>query len=708
MASSLLNKLGNAAVRRAVEEIVEKYIREGLAAGEDENAITKKILHACFGPTSALATIIRAVPGGSFAPHMALSVAAEYMTEHADEILPGDNRRMTRLVRETLKYAAPALEGVGNASADVLQRIDDSVDQTRSASTVAPKDRVGVLDNPVYVWMVNGERHLIYPMYSGKDIQADELGDPIPTNLSGALLELWMSERFTKRGTKKIKGKDGKDREVPVNPEKRTLSTRPLDLGDAIVLRGGVDRLSSAEAEELRRLFAPKPSWENRISPRVDRVINWIVDTLSFPALGLTSLERQEMEDLVQKMKTKKPDPEWVNRRLGRFEIEVKRFPLNRGRVYTPDQIAQMKTLLARIRDEIDITLEGEQSGMTQIRKGLAAAPDVYHQVKQLFESSKEWVKSNLKWWYYSAIASVVLLVLGIIIPVAMFDNTFVTLVSYSLAVIGGILGFAITWPVPLVQKVYDFIGNFLPGHTPDSINSLGRRVASFALCVGAGLLPMLIWLQVPVLVRLGLVALAGLFPIGITYALREAGYPATAFGLVKRSLLLANFAFGTLGVLLLLAVGLMSTYSGHFMTGPEFVKAVWGTTPGHTLGDQAVGAWGSVTGSWFGLIVLLGIGVSLTSLTLARLQILRGGTMAVGNPIAKWMMWMVAIAGLIWILKGAMAGPPAASSTPSRPATSSSVQTAPQQDNGPWFDRTALCNDPRTSYDQRKTLRCP
>lgn len=593
-------------------------MQEGSAMGNtDENAIARRFYRLLYANDSPWVETVRNIPGFRFAPHLALSLGAEYLRTKAGGIFPGDDRPIIRALRLILQHTAPALEGIGDADADVMEsRIDSAVDMAKGSTTSATPQK-GLLDL-VRVWFVDGKAVLIIPVISSDGrVQMDSRGVPIPSNLSPALMSRWLSEEFTKGKTRQVRNQNGKgSREVSVPPITRDL-TDEIGLTVALGLLGGPEGLTPDQVERLEQLLRAEPSWESRISPDVDDVLSWLIDVHSLAALNITALERQEIEDLVQKMKTQQPEPEWVNRRLGRFRKETNRFPPNGRRTYDDTQLGRIRTLRGRIRDEIDITLGGEQSLATKARKGLQAAPDILDQVGKVLSGSAPWLMKWFRWWRLAVIIAFVLLLLGILVPVARIGIPFWTLVTFICAVTGGIIGFAITWPFPLIQKVYDYLQTFIAGYSVDSINSLGRRIASFALCMGAGVLPLTIWLEFPVFVRAGIVTFGGLFPIGIMFALREAGYPDLAQRLVKRSLLIANFVFGTLAVATMVLVGGIASYTGKFMTGPQFLKGAF---------DRSVNGAGHV-GSWFSGFTTWYLATEFTASTLWRL----GAIIAIG-----------------------------------------------------------------------------
>lgn len=698
-----LLQLEQAAFKRAFEQATKPIIDEAINSNLDQNSAVKRILK-----------VIHQIPGSSLAANVLFSAGGEFLAEHADELWRGDDRLYTRALRGILRQAGPLIVGAADATANVLDSLADSAaDQVVSNPGATRLEDQKAMMDAIYFFVRDGKKYLVIPLRNpatGK-IVLDELGDPIPTNAE--VHEIYNHDDYIKPVMRTEKGgKDGQQTKQVKGPpaKKRTLigSLTPLQAAQQNLF--DLSRFPIEEAEEIKRLLAPKPSWESLILPDVDCVLSWLIDVLSLLALGLNALERQEIEDLVQKMKSQKPEPGWVNRRLGRFREETDRFPLHGNGTYNDAQIVQIRTLLSRIRDEIDITLEGEQSLTTKARKGLEAAPDVLKQVGELLSSSTPWVVQGLLWWRNAVIIALVFLLVGILFPVAWIGTPLITLLVFFCAITGGILGFAITWPIPILQKVYDFLQKFIPSSSQDSINSLGRRIASFALCVGAGVLPLTIWLEFPVFSRASIVAFGGLFPIGIMFALKEAGYPNLAQRLAKRSLLVANAIFGTFAVLLLAFVGLLCAYTGKLMTGPEFVK--WSVDHSVT-GLGIVGAWlaGLTMWHWLGIGVLVVFALVLGVILFGKSKEGSGGgdraiTLA---SIFGGFALIAALCGL-----GLMGLDKIGSwfdDDPAPVAQPTMVVQQPQQDkqdNGPWFDRTKLCANPNTTFEQKQILKCP
>ena len=702
--ASLRRSLSDAVIRRVVEETLERAMREGQTSGvSDENAIARRFFRLIAAEGSPLADAMRAIPGGRFAPGLGLSLTAEYLREQGGNLFPGDSRLGIGVLRHMLQNAAPTLEGIGEATSDVLERqIDVAVDSAKAPPSSSTK---GVLDL-VQVWFVDGKSHLIIPILVDGEIVQDDRHDPVPSNLSPEMMSVWLSDRFTKSSTKKERNKDGKGfHDEPVPPAKRSLSQQ-LNLRSALQLLGGAQGLTPEQVDRIQELTKPQPSWESRISPRVDHVLSWLIDVLSLsvPQAGTakatfiwTPLERQEVEDLVQRMKSLKPDPDWVNRRLGRFEEEVEKLPLQSGRVYGTADIERIGNLFSRIRNEIDITLEGEQSPTTKMRKGLEAAPGVLAQVRDVLSTAMPLGKWVFYTWCVAFVMALVLLILGIILP----DGWF----TISCAVVGGILGFAITWPLPFMQTIINVIRGIIPGKieslSDDWLKDLGRRIAFFALPLGCGILPIFIWLEFPALLRILLVSGGVLAPMGALFGYTLVERKDLAQKRVLAALSIYTWVLTIPTVAMVLLVGLVrAVKGGKPMTGPQFVQWIWGK-PGDTLADSASSVWTMTTGHWFGLIVVLAVGVSLLSLGLSRLQLIRGGTMAIRNPIAKWMVALVAIAGVIWILVERVDWNGSAPTATVAPATAPAQKTSSPSASDKKASRKELCEQERVSDEK-------
>ncbi|MBI4435113.1 hypothetical protein HY630_00425 [Candidatus Uhrbacteria bacterium] len=702
-----LAQLEQAAFKRVFEQLTQPILEEAIASNLHPNTAAKRVIRK-----------IITIPGFGLAANVLFSTGGELLSEHADELWPGDTRPFTKALREILKRTGPLIVGASDATADALEKLGDaSVDQVVSPSTVAGTGRASM--DALFFFHHEGVWRLILPARNpgGGQVVMDEWGNPVPINAE--VLAAYNHEDYTKPTSRQEKGKDGKPgRTVKGPPAKKRMVIGPLSPLEAAEQNlFDLKRFPLEEAEALRKLLTPKPSWESRVSPRVDHVLSWLVDVLSFAPLNLTALERQEVEDLVQKMKARKPDPDWVNRRLGRFEDECAKFPLTGRRTYNEAAIGRMRTLFGRIRNEIDITLEGEQSNLTKARKGLQAAPDVLRQVGEILTTSTPWAVQGLLWWRNATIAAFVFLLAGILMPVAWANLWWVTMGTMLVSLAGGIIGFATTWPFPVVQKAYDWLQKYIGGTSVDSINSLGRRIASFALLVGAGILPLLIWLQFPIVVRVGIVAFGGLVPIGIVFALREAGYPDLAQKMAKRSILIANFVFGTIAVGLFALVGFMFAYTGKLMTGPSFVR--W-FVDGSLAQGKSAETWFSglsasaatgVVAVVMGLVVLAALfflpkkekaSVTVTTVKPGESVVLNFASIVLGGLAFLGVLVAVGWLGFKGLsLVGNWFEDPA-------PSASTAAEAPTQQDNGPWFDKAGMCADPDTTFEQRQTLKCP
>lgn len=769
-----LRQLEQAAFKRAFEQVTQPLIEEALRNNLDQNTAARRILRSILG-----------IPGFNLASNVLFSAGGELLAEHADELWPGDSRPYTVAMREILKRIGPLIVGATDATTDALEIVgNEAVDRVTNPASIPPADRRGSMDG-IFFFYHDGSWRLILPLRNPDgSVLVDEWGNPVPTNPE--VLADYNLDDYTKPTTRTEKtGKDGKQtRQVKGPPAKRRMVIGPVSPLEAAQRNlFSLKRFPMEEAEAIMRLLKPKPSWESRISPRVDNVLSWLIDVLSMKALKLTALERQEIEDLVQKMKTQKPEPEWVNRRLGRFKDDVARFPLHGTATYTAAQCRPIRTLLSRIRDEIDITLEGEQSLTTQARKGLDAAPGVIKQVGEILSGSAPWVMTGARWWLYTIIAALVFLILGIILPTTgipvfapallaasalgygacgyisskgkkskkgkwykyipvlatllvsatlvlglgwmMSDQ--VWLIGIYCAAIGGVLGFAITWPFPVIQHVLNLLRN-LPGFknlSDDGFKDLGRRIALFFLTL-AGLIVPLNWFQADPIARvmLTVVVLAG---IGRLFGFTLVNQSYLGDKEVIRALKAYNWFVTLPMVATIVLVTFLSKVKDpngkvpdHAMTGPEFIQWV---VDGSAKGAGHAGTWfsslsGLTAWHWAGIGALVVFGLLLVSILFGKSKEVTGGgdramtlasIMLGGGAFLAVLFiggWMI-LAGLQEI--GSWFGDdpvPVTTSTQAQPQTQ--TQTQPQADNGPWFDKQALCANPNTTFEQRQILKCP
>ncbi len=319
MASTLLRRLSDPVIRRWVEETVERAMREQLATGSsDENAVAKRFFRLASAADSGLAQMINAIPGFRYAPHVGLSLAAEYVRERSDQLFPGDSRPMIGMLRQVLRHSAPVLEGVGDATADVLEgKIDAAVDAAKAP--VHSRAAKGLLDL-VQVWF-DGKACLVIPVLDREGaVVRDAFGDPVPSDLPAADAERWLSERFTKGKTKQVRNSNGKGtHEVPEPPEKRRLSGE-IGLEACIQLLGGPRGLSHEQAERIEKFLAVKPGYFASWGDDVWDVIRAYNATFALrkAQTGFDWLDQAETEGLVQTTLKAQPDLTLIHELIGK------------------------------------------------------------------------------------------------------------------------------------------------------------------------------------------------------------------------------------------------------------------------------------------------------------------------------------------------------------------------------------------------------
>jgi hypothetical protein len=620
---SLGIRLGVNAFKRQFEEATEPVLLQAIRDGMDANATLKRI---------AMAT--RDIPGLRIGGHALVSAGGALMAEHADSLWSGRKDSFTNGLRVAMKRLGPQLHFASDIAADALERaVGEKVDRVVSSEMMATADRDADMDYVVIVPDYFGMR----PFFP---VRVDEHGNPeLTTQGAPRVLDrefIRFAERWIRDNPKKKfttgggRGQQRKEEEIaPTAPWQFYTFQEWLKLVESS------DEIGSDQIDALRREFAPDKKWDE-----------------------LLSLETQ----------------------------------------------AVIRALIRKaIRDALDMCLEGEQSLFTKARLVLESAPDYLAKVKQVLSGSAPWVMKGLYTWLGALALALACLVLGIVVsadgvpvmamivaglagmsvsayvrnwwPVGIgaavvailgalgfFVPEAMWIVGVMLAVSGGIIGFAFTWPIPMLETSLNVVLKRFMDMDDDWLKGLGRRIAAFALSLGCSVLPVLLYLHFPPIVRVILVAAAVLGPMAYLFIFSEVNEEERAQRMALRAVGISVWINTIPVVVLGILLGVYYAYSHELVTGPELVQ--WIMQKDRATGES--GTLATLLTRWEQTWVWLAQArlVQSMALVLALLVLLVLVHRLTNRPI-KGVGWILAVLGLlgmffIWFhepAKGALAG---------------------------------------------------
>ncbi len=616
-------------------EGAERMLREGIAAGEDTSGLIKKLSVWMLDENGEFMTMVRAIPGSSEVPHLA-TIAVAHILEDSnliDSLIPDNKTPAVRGLKFALKTGlAGMIAGIGEGTSGFLRgKVAGVVDDHVSAERVAVADRKGRLDE---LLIISDERFglrrpLIMARDASGDVLATDRGYPRVEDGEGmAFISAWERANPEVTTTKKSGGKGG---QTTSETKKLTPPWRRVWLSEylALLKSSPGTTVDQALIERLEKLVTPSKSsdWEEGYSMETLRVQR----ATAASAPDMPSIMRAEIEEMWRSVRKRKPPMKLLNFHVGEtFHEKI----TAEGKLSVDD--------IQSMIDTMDMHLRGDQGLFTQGRKALGVASD-YLRTLGTSEDERKMIRAGLLGilspgllWAMGAVLTVMLLVTAIAMSGSPFMSTSWA-IGMICSMVGGVIGFNITWPVPFVEMV---LTPLFGGKTEDDwLKDIGRQVAAFALALGCGILPLLIYFEAPAFVAALFVSGLVLAPIGYLFTYARLGEHEQAKQLVLRNLKKATWVLMGATLVVTVAVILINGLLSHWVSGPELIQLavllLTGVVSGFVLG---------LLKSWiFQLIVLaLVIGFAAWRFTKAE-RVWDGG----GYKIHEIPVWRPVLIGL-------------------------------------------------------------
>ncbi len=682
---TLLRRFGvnvaTSAFKRQVEETLQPILERAIHTGMDENATLREM---------ALAT--RNIPGLRVASHAAVSAAGGVLAEYADDLWPGDDRAFTRTMRAALKRLGPQLHFASEIGADALERaVKEKADGIISPATTAPADRKAELDMGVFLWPGEFPNQLLVPARNDDGtIRYD--GQNVPIILDPRVMALRYQPKYTTPTTRTVSGGKGQPSRQVTDPPQRPEFIGPFALRDAVQMVD-MGRWDPTAAEAIQRLLAPKPghfaSWGDDVWD-VIRARNATLARRSRET-GYDWLANEESEGLAKSLAQGKVDVTIIKELIGRaFKPRIGTGGAPAGEL-TFEAVDELEQIV------FDQWAGGEQPLHTKVIRHFRRIQRS-GAIRGVSPLSVMWAAlgvSSILWMplvgmIMGLLLATLMFVWGIFLPAGGTTQVFgltadSAVAAFVLTFLSGWLAFAVTWTFPAFEAA-----TACTGLKPDWLKSLGRRIAGLGLTVCSTMIPLAIHLGITPEYRALILAGVG-FVLGMGFNLIEADLRYRVTEMMDKTAPKLNAVFGG-G---LVAYGFIG---GYISANPAKVKHVtdWfsGLTVWHWLGLGAFALFALfVAAMLFGGSKEEGkAGTSDRALNLASM-LLGGGAFLAVLFLGGWLC----LAGLHEI--GSWFGGGSASATSPVP-----VQT----DNGPVFDKAALCADPLVPVHQRNILNCP
>lgn len=546
MASELLMKLGTETIERLIRIESEQAINAGIVAGEDQNAITKRVWRALFGDGSKLVEAAKKIPGLKYAPHLILTTAAEVLSRSADKFLPGDQRPMVRMVRLALKVSAPALIGIGEAATDVIERqINTTVDRTVSPAGAAAPDRnktvdlIAVIEHPLF-----GAPHPFFP------VARDEQGNVRKTDWGHPLVLDLTYQKFVTDYEQRNPHKDEKREGVGL--------VRLYTVAEwAQMIQTSDVQVEAAKLEEIKRLFAPAKAgeWSDK---------TWDVIRASMRSSArfqreskLDWLDHEESEGLIQSLLKGKPDPKIVNELLGEgFHSRI-----GQG---APEGEFSFDVLVEIEAQAMDKWLGGEQPLYTKVVRAVRRIrrSATFHGVSWMWVVVPIAMASSVIW--LPIIVGAILLVVALNMYMDGLSGTDGTILlnngdAVRLMLYSGGLVFFVTTMFPFMQTMLSWIRHLFPRVKEDWLVDTGRKVSGFTLTL-VSVTAIAIILNVPPNVR-EFIPLMFLGTVGVGFILISANARSEAERSAIRGAKILGVAFA---LFLVVGVFVWGSYLGN------------------------------------------------------------------------------------------------------------------------------------------------
>ncbi len=647
MASPLAGHLTRNVIQRHFEEVAERTIMDGITAGDHENALAKRLLKATFGSNSPLVAAVQAVPGLRYAPHLVLAAVSEMLNEQALNLWPGDNRPSIRALRMVLKNTAPALMGIGDATADVLERrVDDAVGKVISPPTVAPTDRKAALDLVMVIPRSRFGMRPFFPVKTDVDgkIVFTEQGAPVVLDRDFTIFAVdWIQEhpktKITTGGGRNGQGQTTQE----IAP---TAPWQPYSFQEWLTLVDSTDEIGTEVVEALRKQFAPPNGWDQQISEETWATFRAAIRTRNaLQCAGQRNwMDRQDFEKIVEKMLQVQPPALRVNQMVG-----VAFFQRIGQNGALPGYFCE--EALGEFEETLDVFLGGEQDKLTKLIRAAChirhtAAKQQIHPIKALLAIAG---LTSVIW--LPILMTISLLVLAAMMFIQGVFTSLNGIVSYLgmnasakmfnlwMTLTSGWLAFVVTISFPIFQMALSWIRMLFPTMRQDWLTSIGRRIIAFGLLVCSGMEFYAVALNLSPTMRMVILASCGV-GIALSMALVEAGYRAEAERAVKNSYKPLLFLFGIVPLGIAYVYG---TYEGNVET--ETSKAIV---------DSFSDAWSLIQASKMSQSIAFLLGVIVLGVFIRlweRTRVVDGFAVKERIPGSRWMMGILTIIGLsaIW-----------------------------------------------------------
>lgn len=671
----IIDQIAKAAFQRKIEEVTEPIIKQALTTGLDENQTAKLVVKA-----------ITSIPGHRLVGHALFNEAGEFLSRHAGELWPGDNRPQIIALRQVLKAVGPGLVATSDATADVLEQIaNDKIDGVITTQRSAPADRKADMDYVVVVPQHFGMKPF-FPVKMSDTGSVLLTPHGVPRVLNREFINF--ADRWIHDNPKKViktggGGRGQQNRTEEISP---TAPWQVYSFQDWLKLVEGGGEIGQDVVDALRKEFAPPKNWDEKVSSETWAVFRAYVRTrrASQNAGRSDWLDREDSEALVTRMMERQPTPHRVNQMIGMALFDrIGKEGAQPG--YLPDSAVQ------EFHDAIDIFLYGDQDKLSKIlrsvrevrRSASASGVSGFRVSLAVF-----WMTSVI--WLPIVGATLLLLmaalmfIQGVFTPVTgttlYFGHTVDSkAVALWLTFGSGWVAYVPTWFFPIFQTATSFLNGLFPGLKPDWLSSVGRKIVAFALVICSGMEFYAVALNLDPLFRVMILAGVGV-TTGMQFARIDSGFRYKVEQSVENASWIITLVFGAFP----LAVAYIY---GAYLANP---------TQGKTVLDWATGSYSSVSGHWYGLLVLLGLGALLTGWVVSRSELLPDMKSAVKNP-ARWVLTLVLALGVLLILSGAVRSGAigcGSTSTPTPPAPVKTITiTTPPAPAGP--SRAELCARP-------------
>ncbi len=582
-----LRKLFMENVEGQVADEVVKIAQQSVAQGKDTNSMLKAIVRKILDEAGPVMKEIGRVPGLTRLTVSALPIGIAHIVERSDFIdkrLAGKEYAAARLA---IKHALPAvLIGVGKGGADVMEKLVDGeispADHIDESERTARMDDVVLLDDSRY-----GLAHFLIPLRDQKTgrILLTPAGNPQVED-AFAMKVITDYERAHKDDPKAL--------------------CRVVSLDEYIKALKSTDSIDGLDEARLQRLEALLEKTPKEKEDLWSADVLAVQSALKFSSPLMDPLMRAELEKLWRSAQN--AHVRLVNHHIGEFAALI-------GVDAPPGQLS-MENVQALI-DGKDLFLDADQGpvlhAMKFLKRTFAYAGGVelswHHYATALISMLGLSVPALM--WMFVTMMALSGLVTGIVLCGSpMGTETFATALVSSMG--GGLLGWFITWGCPPVQKALK--GFVAPGEDADWLNDIGRQVAAFAMVLGTGILPTLIFFEVPNVHTALFVSVSVISQIGVMYGYSRMSEHQRAKSRALKGLSAYNWLFGISSVAVLVAAAIANalTPGGAWLTGPQFIQGVVSLIAGAAVFTGAAlvlytaAKLIAIAGGWVGAHVLI------------------------------------------------------------------------------------------------------